>query len=86
MVVVITAISEGADVDRLVELTGYPRSFIQGISLRMRSSGIRIDNEVDTRELGEDKSTILYKHASVAMGIVVRREDDAGGFDYVCPQ
>ena len=47
MLVVMVALEVGANVDRLVERTGYNRDFIENISLRMRKAGLWLGEVVD---------------------------------------
>ena len=47
MVILLASVEVGADVDRLVEYTGYPREFIESVSQRMRNADLWIGELVD---------------------------------------
>jgi len=86
MIVVMAALEVGANLDRLVARTGYPREFIEGISLRMRKAGIWIGELVDDRELSDQDSELLrgiFGHALVAQGEVTRKPNMNGGYVYI---
>jgi len=85
MVVVLSALDVGADVDRLVERTGYSREFIESISVRMREAGIWIGELVDDREWrnkDEELMSDIFRHALVAQGTLVREPNEDGGCTY----
>jgi hypothetical protein len=93
MLVVISAAKVGADVDRLVEHTGYRRDFIEAISRRMRAARLWIDELVDYREWrdkdedkGKDLMEDIFKHALVAEGSLLRECDENGGCAYFDPE
>lgn len=86
MIVVMAALGVGANLDRLVELTGYSREFIEGISFRMRKAGLWEGESVDTRELSDQDSELLrgvFAHALVAQGAVTRVPNVNGGCVYI---
>ena len=89
MVVLLSALGEGADVDRLVEYTGYPREFIETISRRMRRAQLWIEEFVDDREWWDEHENLtsgLFVHALVAQGQLVRVGKEDGGYRYVDPE
>ena len=45
-VVLFAAMAEGTNVNRLTDLTGYPKEFIAAISLNMREAGIWVEDRV----------------------------------------
>lgn len=85
MVVVISALEVGADVDRLVEYTGYGRDFIEAISRRMRAARLWIGELVDDREWRDKDEELMrdiFTHALVADGSLLREVDENGGCAY----
>jgi len=91
MLVVISAAKVGADVDRLVEHTGYRRDFIEAISRRMRAARLWVDELVDYREWTdkeEDKDLMedICKHALVAEASLLRECGENGGCAYFDPE
>lgn len=75
MLVVIVALEVGANVDRLVERTGYTRDFIESILLRMRKAGLWVGELVDDREWWEQGSQPMlgiFWHGLVAQGTLDR--------------
>jgi hypothetical protein len=86
MLIVIAALEVGANVKRLVELTGYNGDFIGSISLRMRKAALWIEEAVDDRELWDDRSQPLlgiFSHALVAQGTLNRVPNTNGGCTYL---
>ena len=86
MVVLLSAVGVGADVDRLIEQTGYPRYFIDCISLRMRKAGLWIGDLVDDREWwGADGNLTwrFFAQALVAQGAYVRERTQGDGSIYL---
>lgn len=86
MLVLLSALGEGADVDRLVEYTGYPREFIETISRRMRRAQLWIEEFVDDREWWDEHENLtsgLFVHALVAQGQLLRVDRQGGGFRYL---
>jgi len=85
MVVVISALKVGADVDRLIEYTGYSKDFVESISRRMRAAGLWIDELVDDREWRDSGKELLadvFRHALVAKGTLIREITENGGCIY----
>ncbi len=85
MVVVISALEVGPDVDRLVEYTGYVKDFIEAISHRMRAARLWIGDLVDDREWRDKDEELLldiFRHASVAQGSLLREVNENGGCAY----
>lgn len=86
MVVVISAVEVGADIDRVVEHTGYGRDFIEAISHRMRAAKLWIGELVDDREWRDKDEELMrdiFRHALVAEGSVLRECDENGGCTYL---
>jgi hypothetical protein len=86
MVVVMSALAVGADVDRLVEHTGHPRDFIESISARMRKAGLWIGELVDVREWRDAEEELMldiFTHAMVAQGTLLREPEENGGCTYL---
>jgi len=85
MLVVNSAIEVSADIDALVEQTGYSRKFIEGISIRMREARLWIGRRVDDREWWDpsiQSGLALFIHACVAKGDVLRIPHDDGSYAY----
>jgi hypothetical protein len=92
MLVVISAAKVGADVDRLIEYTGLRKDLIEVISRRMRAARLWIDELVDYREwidkdeyTDEDMMKVVFKHALVAEGSLLRECDENGDCVYFDP-
>ena len=86
MVVLLSALGVGADVDRLTKETGYPRDFIDSISRRMREAGLWIEERVDDREWWGRNGNLIwafFAHALVAQGQCRREGMPAGGWRYI---
>jgi hypothetical protein len=78
LIVVLSAILLGTDVDTLVQHTGYSRDFMEVVSYRMRVANIWVGACVsDEEECGFDEETYvnLLLHAYVAKGSLSRRFD-----------
>ncbi len=89
MVVLVAAREVGADVDRLVEHTGYPRDFIETISRRMRRARLWVGELVDDREWWDEHGNLtsgLFAHALVAQGQLIRVGKEGGGYRCVDPE
>jgi hypothetical protein len=85
MLIVIAALQVGANVKRLVELTGYNRDCIRSISLRMRKAALWVEEAVDDREWWDHRSQPLlgiFSHALVAQGTLNRVPNANGGWIY----
>jgi hypothetical protein len=85
LVVVISALEVGADVDRLIEYTGYGREFIEAISRRMRAAGLWTGELVDDREWRDKDDEFMadiFTHGLVAEGTLIRKPDENGGCTY----
>jgi len=75
MVILIASLGVGADVDRLVEYTGYPREFIESVSQRMRNADLWMGELVDYFgwfDQEENLTAESYAHALIAKGDLVR--------------
>jgi hypothetical protein len=86
MLVVIAALEVGANVDRLVQNTGYERDFIEGISVRMRKAALWLGELVDDREWCEQDPKPMFgiiRHALVAKGTSLRVPNTNGGCTYL---
>jgi hypothetical protein len=86
MIVLMAALEVGANVDRLVERTGYNKTFIEGIEFRMRKAGLWIGEVVDDREwLDQDLEPLegIFRHALVAEGSVTRISNMNGSCVYL---
>ena len=86
MIIVIVALEVGANVNRLVERTGYKRDFIRSISLRMRKAALWVGELVDDREWWDRRSQPLlgiFTHALVAQGTLNRVPKTNGGCTYL---
>jgi hypothetical protein len=89
MVVMVAALEVGADVDRLVEYTGYPREFIETISRRMRRARLWVGELVDDREWWDERENLtsgFLAHALVAQGQLIRVGRQGGGCRYLDPK
>jgi hypothetical protein len=86
MLVVMAALEVGANVDRLIERTGYKRDFIESISLRMRKAGLWDGELADDREWSNQSLEPLlgiFSHGLVAQGAVNRMPNPNGGCTYL---
>ena len=86
MLVVMVAVEVGANVDRLVERTGYNRDFIENISLRMCKAGLWVGEVIDDREWSDQSLEPLlgvFSHGLVAQGAVNRVPNPNGGCTYL---
>ena len=86
MVILISALEVGADVDRLVEHTGHPRELIEAISERMRRAGLWISEWVDNIGWWNGKGGLtaeFYAQGQVASGRLLREWAEDGRFRYL---
>ncbi|MBZ5514907.1 MAG: hypothetical protein LAN62_08695 [Acidobacteriia bacterium] len=86
MLILISALEVGANVDRLVEHTGYSRELIEAISGRMRKAGLWIGEWVDDIGWWDQKGNLtseFYAQTQVAIGRSLREWTQAGRFRYV---
>jgi hypothetical protein len=86
MLILISALEVGANVDRLVEHTGYPREFIEAISLRMRNAGLWIGEWVDDIGWWDPKGDLtseFYAQTQVANGQLLREWTEDDRFRYL---
>ena len=78
MDVLVTALKVVPDADQLVEKTGYPRAFIDGIVTRMQEAKLWSNDLVDDREWwgedGEIKGVMVFMQGHVALGLLKREE------------
>jgi hypothetical protein len=75
MLILIASLGVGADVDRLVEYTGYPREFIETVSQRMRNADLWIGELVDDLGWWDQENNLtaeFFARALVAEGDLVR--------------
>ena len=85
MVVLISALAVGTNVDRLVKQTGYPRKLIEAISIRMHEVGLWIGDIVDGKAWFDQRGDLtadFYRHAMVAKGEFLREWVEDYGFLY----
>ena len=86
MVILIASLGVGADVDRLVEYTGYPREFIESVSQRMRNADLWMGELVDYFgwfDQEENLTAESYAHALIAKGDLVRDWPRNGRYRYI---
>jgi len=86
MLILISALEVGANVERLVEHTGYPREFIDAISLRMRNAGLWFGEWVDDIGWWDPKGELtseFYAQTQVACGRLLREWTEDGRFRYL---
>jgi len=86
MLILFSALEVGADVDRLVERTGYSRELIEAISVRMRKAGLWIGKWVDDTVWWDPKGDLtsdFYAHAQIAQGLLLREWTKDGRFRYL---
>lgn len=89
MLVVNSAIEVSADIDALVEHTGYSPKLIEGISIRTRDARLWIGRSVDDREWWDgslQSGLALFIHACVAKGDMRRMPRDDGSYAYINSQ
>lgn len=82
MLVLVSALEVGTDVDRLAEHTGCPIDFIEAIADRMRKASLWIGGQVDDREWSDYEQGV-FMHALVAQGILLREPNRNGGCKYL---
>jgi hypothetical protein len=86
MVMVMAAVCFGTDVDRLANYTGYSKTLIESVSIRMRTAELWIGEFIDDREWWDtDPIPIrgIFNHALVAQGDVIRASRTDGGCTYL---
>jgi hypothetical protein len=86
LLILLAAVEVGADVDRIVEYTGYPRDFIEGVSKRMRAADPWMGELVDYFgwfDQEEDLTAESYAHALIAKGDLVRSWRRNGRYRYI---
>ena len=86
MLILISTLEVGANVARLVEHTGYPREFIEAISLRMRKGGLWIGEWVDNMGWWDKEGNLtseFYAQTQVAKGRLLREWTEDGRFRYL---
>jgi hypothetical protein len=89
MVVLLSALHSGTDVDRLAAYTGYPKDFIETISQRMRKAGLWVGKLVDDEEWWDREGNLtsgFFAHALVAQGRLIRVRTEDGGCRYLDPE
>ena len=75
LLILLASLEVGADVDRIVEYTGYPREFIEAVSQRMRAADLWMGELVDYFgwfDQEENLTAESYAHALIAKGDLVR--------------
>jgi hypothetical protein len=86
MAVLISSIGVGANVNRLVKQTGFPRKLIEAISVRMRKAGLWIGDLIDNSAWFNQKGGLtaeFYSQALVAKGQLLREWTEDGRFRYL---
>jgi hypothetical protein len=86
MMVLISTLEVGADVDRLVKQTGYSRRLIEAISVRMRKAGLWIGELIDDTTWYDQQGGLtadFYSQALVAKGQLLREWTEDGRFRYL---
>jgi hypothetical protein len=86
MIVLVSTLAVGANVDRLVKQTGYSRKLIEEISVRMRKAGLWIGDLVDDTAWFDQKGGLtaaFYFQALVAKGQLLREWTEDGRFRYL---
>ena len=86
MLILIASLEVGADVDRIVEYTSYPREFIEAVSQRMRAADLWMGGLVDHFgwfDQEENLTAEFYAHALIAKGDVVRDWPRNGRYRYI---
>ena len=89
MFVLISALTVGPVLDRLMSETGYPPQFVGPIVNRMQQVGLWRKDFIDDREWwdsnGDLNGAALFGHALVALG-QVKRESTPSGARYIAIQ
>jgi hypothetical protein len=86
LLILLAAVEVGADVDRIVEYTGYPREFIEAVSQRMRAADLWMGELVDDLGLWDQENNLsseFYFHALIAKGELVRDWPRNGRYRYI---
>jgi hypothetical protein len=86
MLILIASLGVGADVDQLVEYTGYPRELIEAVSQRMRNADLWIGELVDDSGWWDQENNLtaeFYARALVAKGDLVRDRPRNGRYRYI---
>ena len=88
-VVLIAAFVEGANIERLTALTGYPPEFVADISLRARSAGLWVNEQVCYEHWFEGdiiRPQAILCDVMVVEGLLIRRENEDGEIQYKAVQ
>ncbi len=84
-VVLLAALSEGTDVQRLAAFTGYSEVFIAGIACRMREAELWVEDRVCCGQWFEGDfihPDLFWADVLVAEGLAIRKRENGGVFRY----
>ena len=86
LLILLASVEVGADVDRIVEYTGYLREFIEAVSQRMRAADLWMGELVDDFGWFDQEQNLTaesYAHALIAKGDLVRGWPRNGRYRYI---
>ena len=86
LLILLASVEVGADVDRIVEYTGYLREFIEAVSQRMRAADLWMGELVDDFGWFDQEQNLTaesYAHVLIAKGDLVRSWRRNGRYRYI---